>query len=76
LYLHSHLAIARLKEKLAPPRTLYRWSLWDTNISLFVAWFINAAILVVAAAVFHPIFLKDGTVIQSFDEAYKTLVPI
>ncbi|MBA4789727.1 MAG: Nramp family divalent metal transporter [Rhizobiales bacterium] len=76
LYLHSHLAISRLKENLAAPRTLYRWSLWDTNISLFVAWFINAAILVVAAAVFHPIFLKDGTVIQSFSDAYKTLVPI
>ncbi|MEP9379600.1 Nramp family divalent metal transporter [Aquabacter sp. CN5-332] len=76
LYLHSHLAISRLREKLADAATLYRWSLWDTNISLFVAWFINAAILVVAAAVFHPIFLKDGTVIQSFDDAYKTLVPI
>ncbi|TCT06638.1 Nramp family divalent metal transporter [Aquabacter spiritensis] len=76
LYLHSHLALSRLREKLAAPETLYRWSLWDTNISLFVAWFINAAILVVAAAVFHPIFLKDGTVIQSFNDAYKTLVPI
>ncbi len=76
LYLHSHLAISRLREKLADRSTLYRWSLWDTNISLFVAWFINAAILVVAAAVFHPIFLKDGTVIQSFGDAYKTLIPI
>lgn len=76
LYLHSHLSISRLKENLAPPRVLYGWSQWDTNISLFVAWFINAAILVVAAAVFHPIFLKDGTVIQSFGDAYKTLVPI
>ncbi|MGU3494558.1 Nramp family divalent metal transporter [Xanthobacteraceae bacterium A53D] len=76
LYLHSNLVISRLRENLAAPKTLYRWSLWDTNISLFVAWFINAAILVVAAAVFHPIFLKDGTVIQSFDDAYKTLVPI
>lgn len=76
LYLHSHLAKARLKEKLAPPRTLYRWSTWDTNLSLLVAWFINVAILVVAAAVFHPIFLADGTVIESFADAYKTLVPI
>lgn len=75
LYLHSHLAKARLKEKLASPRTLFRWSTWDTNISLFVAWFINVAILVVAAAVFHPIFLTDGTVIESFADAYKTLVP-
>lgn len=76
LYLHSHLAKARLKEKLAPPRTLYRWSTWDTNLSLLVAWFINVAILVVAAAIFHPIFLADGTVIESFSDAYKTLVPI
>ncbi|MFY1005205.1 divalent metal cation transporter, partial [Escherichia coli] len=41
LYLHSHLAKARRREKLAPPRTLYRWSIVDTNISLLVAWFIN-----------------------------------
>jgi len=76
LYLHSRLAITRLAENLAPPATLYRWSLIDTNVSLLFAWFINAAILVVAAAVFHPIFLKTGTVVDSFDDAYKTLVPI
>jgi len=76
LYLHSNLAIARLKEKLATPQTLYRWSLWDTNISLFVAWFVNAAILIVAAAVFHPLFVEHGTVVESFETAYKTLVPI
>lgn len=76
LYLHSRLAITRLAENLAPPATLYRWSLIDTNVSLFFAWFINAAILVVAAAVFHPIFLKTGTIVDSFDDAYKTLVPI
>ncbi|MBS0222357.1 MAG: Nramp family divalent metal transporter, partial [Proteobacteria bacterium] len=75
LYLHSHLAKARLKEKLAAPRTLFRWSTWDTNISLFVAWLINVAILVVAAAVFHPLFLEGGIVIESFADAYKTLVP-
>lgn len=75
LYLHSHLAKARLREKLSSPRSLYLWSIWDTNVSLFVAWFINVAILVVAAAVFHPIFLRDGTVIESFADAYKTLVP-
>jgi len=76
LYLHSHLAISRVKEGLAPPRTLYRWSLWDTNISLTFAWFVNAAILIVAAAVFHPIYTQTGTVVQSFDDAYKTLVPV
>jgi manganese transport protein len=76
LYLHSSLVIGRLKENLASPKTLYKWSTIDTNISLSAAWFINAAILIVAAAVFHPIFLEKGTVIDSFDDAYKTLVPI
>jgi manganese transport protein len=76
LYLHSSLIISRVRENLAAPRTIYKWSLWDTNISLTAAWFINAAILVVAAAVFHPIFLEKGTVVDSFDDAYKTLVPI
>jgi len=76
LYLHSSLIITRLKENLVPPQRLYRWSLLDTNISLTAAWFINAAILVVAAAVFHPIFLENGTIVDSFQDAYKTLVPI
>ena len=76
LYLHSALTISRVKENLAPPKILYRWAMWDTNISLTAAWFINAAIAVVAAAVFHPLYLKTGTVIDSFDDAYKTLVPI
>lgn len=76
LYLHSRLATTRLAEGLAPPATLYRWSVIDTNVSLFCAWFINAAILVVAAAAFHPMFLKTGVVVDSFEDAYKTLVPI
>lgn len=76
LYLHSSLVISRLKEGLAPPKTLYRWSMIDTNVSLFAAWFINAAILIVAAAIFHPIFLEKGQVIQDFSLAYKTLVPM
>jgi len=76
LYLHSSLTISRLKENLTTPAKLYKWSILDTNISLTAAWFINAAILVVAAAVFHPIFLEHGTLIDSFDDAYKTLVPI
>lgn len=76
LYLHSSLTISRLRENLASPRTIFRWSVWDTNISLTAAWFINAAILVVAAAVFHPLFLEQGTIIDSFDDAYKTLVPV
>ncbi len=76
LYLHSKLVISRVKENLAPPKKLYGWSLIDTNVSLAFAWFINAAILVVAAAVFHPIYLKSGTLIDDFGVAYKTLVPI
>lgn len=76
LYLHSSLSTTRLRENLAPKAVLFRWSMWDTNISLTAAWFINAAILVVAAAVFHPLFLEKGTIIDSFDDAYKTLVPI
>src|SRR4051812_5214982 len=38
LYLHSRLATTRLAEGLAPPATLYRWSVIDTNVSLFCAW--------------------------------------
>lgn len=76
LYLHSSLAIKRLKEGLGDAKTLYRWSTIDTNVSLFAAWFVNAAILIVAAAVFHPIFLENGKVIQDFGVAYETLVPL
>ncbi len=76
LYLHSSLAIRRLKEGLADAKTLYKWSQIDTNVSLFAAWFVNAAILIVAAAVFHPIFLENGKVIQDFGVAYETLIPL
>jgi len=76
LYLHSRLVISRVAENLAPKEVIYRWSLWDTNLSLTAAWFVNAAILVVAAAVFHPLYLSGGTLVDSFNEAYQTLVPV
>ncbi|QDU63635.1 Divalent metal cation transporter MntH [Planctomycetes bacterium Pan216] len=75
LYLHSGLVISRVAKEKLPTKTFLEYTRWDTIINLTAAWFINAAILIVAAAVFHPIFLESGKVIASFEDAYETLAP-
>jgi manganese transport protein len=73
LYLHSWLVQSR-----APPvgaaalsRAL-RFNLADTLVALNVALFINVAILVVAAGVFHP----AGVAVTDLREAHSLLTPL
>jgi manganese transport protein len=73
LYLHSWLVQSR-----APPvgagaldRAL-RYNLADTLVALNVALFINVAILVVAAGVFHP----AGVEVRDLREAHSLLTPL
>ncbi len=44
----------------------------DTNVSMFVGWLINTAMIIVAAAVFN----KNGIVVDSIEVASKTLTPL
>jgi manganese transport protein len=74
LYLHSSLvqtrAIDRSREGL---RTALRYNLLDSAVALNFAFFINAAILVMAAGTFYRHGLNQVAEIQ---EAYYTLAPL
>ena len=62
LYLHSSLVQTRAFEQDQVGKTeAVRSSTWDTIVALGAAFFVNAAILIVAAAVFHQV-VKDFSV--------------
>lgn len=69
LFLHSAQVRTRLGED--GPR-VYRYLLLDTGLALGGAWLVNAAILVLSAAVFHG----RGLVIADLAQAYHTLTPL
>jgi len=74
LYLHSSIVQTR-----AYPRTdsgrrgALRWATTDSTIALMLALFINAAILILAAAVFHA---NGRTDVQEIEQAYELLAPM
>ncbi|WP_243028754.1 Nramp family divalent metal transporter [Thermus albus] len=69
LFLHSAQVKTRLGENL---KRVHRLLLVDTFLALTGAWLVNAAILVMAAAVFH----QRGLVIADLAQAYHTLAPL
>ena len=70
LYLHSALVQTRRIGKDESSKTLAcRYNFIDTAIALNAAFFVNAAILIVSAAVFH----RHGVEVTSIEEAYKLL---
>ena len=74
LYLHS--AIVQTRDFTPTPegrREAVRYALWDSNIALTLALFVNAAILVVAAAVF---FRSGHHEVAEIQDAYKLLTPL
>ena len=74
LYLHSSIVQTRAYERTpAGRRDAIRWTTWDSTIALTLALFINAAILIVAAAAFHTSGHQDVAEIQ---DAYRLLSPI
>jgi manganese transport protein len=74
LYLHSSIVQTR-----AYPRTdngrrsALRWAVTDSTIALMLALFINASILILAAAVFHA---HGRTDVQEIEQAYELLAPM
>ncbi len=74
LYLHSSIvqtrAFARNEEG---RRTAIRWASLDSTIALMLALFVNAAILIVAAAAFHS---RGQTDIVEIGDAYRLLSPV
>ncbi len=74
LYLHSSIVQTRAyAETPEGKRTAVRYSFIDSTIALTFALFINAAILIVAAATFHPTGHAEVAEIQ---QAYQLLTPL
>ncbi len=73
LYLHSAIVQSRAVEQTdAGKRLACKYNLADTAIALNAAFFVNAAILVVASAV----FFKNGVVVTEIQQAHELLTPL
>ncbi len=74
LYLHSSIVQIRAFERTdAGKAEAARLATLDSTIALALAFFINAAILIVAAAVFHTAGRNE---VAEIDEAYRLLAPM
>jgi manganese transport protein len=74
LYLHSSIVQTRQFERNDKGRrSAIRWATTDSTIALMLALFVNAAILIVAAAVFHA---NGKTDIAEIEDAYGLLSPL
>jgi manganese transport protein len=74
LYLHSSIVQTRAYSRdEAGRRTAIRWATADGTIALMLALFVNAAILIVAAAVFHAAGRTD---VADIGVAYTLLTPL
>jgi manganese transport protein len=74
LYLHSSIVQTRRYEaSAAGKREAVRYAFLDSTVALSLALFINAAILIVAAATFHT---SGHTDVAEIQDAYKLLTPL
>ena len=74
LYLHSSIVQTRaFREDARGKREAIRFATLDSTIALGLSLFINAAILVLGAAVFHQ---RGMTSVADISEAYKLLTPV
>ncbi|MCQ9155980.1 Nramp family divalent metal transporter [Acidomonas methanolica] len=73
LYLHSAIVQTRAYDRVSGRGEAIRWATLDSSIALTLALFINAAILIVAAAAFHTTGHHD---IAEIEDAYHLLSPI
>ncbi|MBL0891398.1 MAG: Nramp family divalent metal transporter [Gemmatimonadaceae bacterium] len=74
LYLHSSIVQTRKYEESAEgKREAVRFAFLDSTIALTFALFINAAILIVAAATFHT---SGNTQVAEIQDAYQLLTPL
>jgi manganese transport protein len=74
LYLHSSIVQTRkYGDSLEARRSAIRYATADSTVALSSALFINAAILIVAAATFHGTDYQD---VASIEDAFKLLTPL
>jgi len=73
LYLHSAIVQSRAVDQSDEGKRLAcKFNLVDTAVALNGAFFVNAAILIVAAGVFH----RNGVVVTEIQQAYELLTPL
>ncbi|MEH6306945.1 Nramp family divalent metal transporter [Olivibacter sp. CPCC 100613] len=73
LYLHSALVQTRkINRDESSIRKALKYNFWDSAIALNLAFFVNAAILILAAAVFHKNGMNNVAELQ---DAHKLLAP-
>lgn len=74
LYLHSSIVQTRAYPRTEEGRrSAIRWATADSTLALMLALFVNAAILIVAAAVFHG---SGHTEVAEIGDAFKLLSPL
>ena len=74
LYLHSSIVQTRaFGQQKSEKREALRYAVIDSTVALFIALFINAAILVLGAAAFHTRGLSE---VADIAQAYKLLSPV
>ena len=74
LYLHSSIVQTRQIEQTEPgKRMAIKFATIDSTVALFLAFFVNAAILILAAAAFHRNGLHE---VEEIEDAYKLLAPV
>ncbi|MBI4459729.1 MAG: Nramp family divalent metal transporter, partial [Acidobacteria bacterium] len=73
LYLHSALVQSRRVIRAAPElRAAAKFNFIDSTLALNLAFFVNAAILIMSAAVFH----RHQVVVTEISQAHSTLAPL
>ncbi|CAE6751682.1 Nramp family divalent metal transporter [Xanthomonas arboricola] len=74
LYLHSSIVQTRAYPRTdAGRKSALRWAVTDSTVALMFALFINASILILAAAVFHA---QGRTDVQEIEQAHALLAPM
>ena len=74
LYLHSSIVQTRDYERTEDgKREAIKFATWDSSLSLFIAFFINAAILIVSAAIFHTSGHRE---VAEIYDAHELMAPI
>jgi len=71
LYLHSTHILTRMNGN-NKGKKLFRLASLDTVLALTAAWWVNAAILIMAAAVFY----RNDLLVVSIEAAHRTLIPL
>ena len=74
LYLHSSIVQTRAYARTETGRrSALRWAVTDSTLALMLALFVNAAILIMAAAVFHQ---NGRTDVVEIEQAHQLLTPM